>query len=58
MSRWITPWRVGVVQCAGHVGRDAHRLIDAELGLAIELAAECLALDVGHRVPEGEQNVG
>ena len=41
---------VRVVQRVGDVGRDAHRLVDAQLLLAIELGAQRLALDVGHHV--------
>ncbi len=43
---------VGVVQRVGDVGGDSHRLVDAQLGLAIELVAEGLALDVGHDIEE------
>ena len=39
-----------VVERVGDLGRDAHRLLDAELPLAIELLADRLSLDVGHHV--------
>jgi len=41
---------VRVVECVRDFGRDAHRLVDAELGLAVELLPDRLALDVGHHV--------
>jgi hypothetical protein len=43
---------VRVIERVGDLGRDAHRLLDAELRLAIELGAQRLALDVGHHVIE------
>ena len=43
---------MGVVQRVGHVGGDPHRLVDAELGLAVELVAEGLAVDERHDVEE------
>ena len=43
---------VGVVEGVGHFGGDPDRLVDAELGFAVELGAEGLALDVGHHVVE------
>ena len=46
------PVTVGVVERVGHLGGDLERLIDTELGLAVQLAAERLALDVGHDVVE------
>ncbi len=45
-----------VVERVGHLARDAHRLVDAELRLAVELLAKRLALDVGHDVER--QSVG
>ncbi len=41
---------VRVVEGVGDGGGDAHRLVDAELGLAIQLVAERLAVDVRHDV--------
>ena len=43
---------VRVVERVDHFARDAHRLVDAELRLAIELLAQRLALDVGHDVEQ------
>ena len=43
---------VGVVERVGDVRRDAHRLVHAELGLAVELRAERLAVDERHDVVE------
>ena len=43
---------VGIVQCISDTGGDAHRLVDAELGLPVELAPERLALDERHDVEE------
>ena len=41
---------VRVLQRVGDVDRDSHRLVHAELGFAIELVAERLALDERHDV--------
>ena len=41
---------VGVGQRLGDVVRDADRVLDRELALACQPAAECLPLDVRHRV--------
>ena len=46
------PVAVRVVQRVGHLGGDPHRLVDAELRLAVQLVADRLALDVGHDVVE------
>ena len=43
---------VGVVQGVGHGHGDLHRLVDAELRLAIELAPQRLAVDERHHVVE------
>jgi len=44
------PPPVGVVQRVRHLGGDPHGLVDRELGVAVELAPQRLALDVGHDV--------
>ena len=44
------PVFVRVLQCIGDVGRDLHRFLDPELGLAIELRAQRLAVDERHDV--------
>ena len=43
---------VGIVQCVGHGDGDPDRVIDPELGFAVEAAAERLALDVRHHIVE------
>ena len=52
MSRWITPWRVRVIQRGGDLPHDADRLVDRELLLAGEPLPQRLARDVGHDVVE------
>ena len=46
------PVPVRVVERVGHLHRDAHRLVHAHLRFSIQLAAQRLALDVGHDVEQ------
>ena len=50
MSRWITPLSVRVVERARHFPRNAHRLGDRQVPLAVEACAERLAGDERHHV--------
>ena len=43
---------VRVVERAGDLARDAERLVDRQLLVALEMLAQCLAFDVRHREPE------
>ena len=43
---------VRVVQCIGDVGGDLHRVVDADLRLAIELRTQRLAIDERHHVEQ------
>ena len=52
MSRWIDAVPVRVVERVGDLARDAHRVVDRELLLALEPLAQRLALDEGHDVVE------
>ena len=52
MSRWITPVAVGVLEGLRAFARDADRVLDRELLLALEPAAKRLPLDERHREPE------
>jgi hypothetical protein len=46
------PVLVGILERAGHVGRDAHRVLHAELRLAVELRPQRLAVDERHHIIE------
>ena len=46
------PVAVGVVERVGHGHGDLDRLVDAELGLAVELGAKRLAVDERHDIVE------
>ena len=51
-SRWTIAVLVRVLKGVEDFARDPHRLVHAELGLAVELVAQRLALDEGHDVKE------
>ena len=46
MSRWMMPMRVRGAQRVGHLARDAQRVVDGELPLALEPGAQRLAAHV------------
>ncbi len=44
--------RVRIVQGVEHLARDAHRIVDGELRLAIERVTQRFALDEGHHIEQ------